>query len=320
MIITVTMNPAIDQTAETDWLTPGGIHRLKNIVRDAGGKGINVAKTIAGLGGRVIATGFLGGMAGQEMEHLLERLPIQTDFVLINGNTRTNLKIISPAFGTTEFNEPGPAVSSEALKTLQLKLVNYAAEYTRTKKPGDPAIIFVFSGRLPHKTDPIVYWDLITAVKAAGASVFLDADGPALRIALTARPNLIKPNLNELIQYFNLTAQPSLSECVELCRHFIDGGVDLTVLSLGHRGALFVSLTETLYAPGLSVPVLSTVGAGDSMVGALCYAFEHGAALREAAALAVAVSAGAVTTQGTRPPEQTVVDSLLPQVTFQSLP
>jgi 1-phosphofructokinase len=319
MIITVTLNPAIDQTAETDRLVLGGTNRLRNIVRDAGGKGINVTKTIAELGGHSVATGLVGGSSGAEIEARLEEMALQTDFIHIAESSRTNLKVLTCDHGITEFNEPGPSVKAAELEQLQNKLVGYARDYSKLCPSAETGVCFVFSGSLPQGCDPALYRDLITTVKMAGATAVLDADGIPFRLALAAHPDLIKPNKTELMHYYGLDDEPSLTEWVSLCRQLNDCDIGLVVLSLGAEGALFVSSKQALYAPGLSVPVQSTVGAGDSMVGALCHVFDLGGNLREAAALAMATSAGSVTTPGTQPPKRGVIDQLLKRVELQEL-
>ena len=305
-IVTVTMNPAVDKTAEAGTLVVGGLNRLENVVLDAGGKGVNVSKMIAALGGDSVATGFLGGSAGVEIERSLQKLYIKTDFVPVSRQTRTNLKVVDSGGIVTEFNEPGADVSPEEFDVLRTKLLGYA----------DPDAIFIFAGSLPRGLDVGAYETLINAVKSKGAAVFLDADGEAFRRAINAKPDYVKPNRFELAQYFGLDEPPGAMECVVLCKRLIGTGIKLVALTLGAEGALFVTGTETLFAPGLPVTALSTVGAGDSMVGALAYAFDAGLPLREAAALSVAASAGAVATRGTNPPDRATVEELLKQVTF----
>ncbi|MCL2398374.1 MAG: 1-phosphofructokinase [Defluviitaleaceae bacterium] len=307
-IITLTLNPAIDKTAQTNSFVTGGLNRLKNVISDAGGKGINVSKMIAALGGDSLAMGFLGGDSGAEIAQILKNLEIKTDFVKIKETTRTNLKILSTAHGITEFNEPGATVTAYELKILKKKLLNYA----------DSNTIFVFSGSLPPGIDTDIYTNLIHMVKKKGASVFFDADGQSFRNALEAKPDYIKPNKFEFMQYFRKEdeLELSLKECTCLCRQLIDKGIKMIALSMGADGALFVTAKDTFYSPGLNINALSTVGAGDSMVGALVYAFSKGMNLREAAALAMAASAGTITTQGTKPPSIQLVNKLLKNVKF----
>ena len=309
MIITVTMNPAIDKTVRSHSILAGGLNRVEDVVTDAGGKGINVSKMIAALGGTSVATGFLGGGAGIEIERVLKNLGVQTDFVAVKHPTRTNLKVLSDDFGVTEFNEPGASVSPSEMDTLCQKLYNHA-------KPG---VIFVLAGSLPQGVDTDIYQKLTVSLKQKGALVFLDADSQALGRAVEASPDLIKPNKFELAGYFGKGSELSLKECATLCRELTARGVGIVALSMGAQGALFVTRGEMLYAPGLPVKALSTVGAGDSMVGAMAYALNMGNMdFRSAAKLAVAASAGAVTTRGTTPPSRETVNKLLELVTFEN--
>lgn len=114
MIITVTMNPAIDKTVEIGQLQAGGLNRISRVEYDAGGKGINVSKTICELGGESIATGFIGGNAGRTIEAVLKEKGISCDFVTVDGETRTNTKVFEASGAVTELNEPGPVIGSLA--------------------------------------------------------------------------------------------------------------------------------------------------------------------------------------------------------------
>ena len=111
MIITVTMNPAIDKTVDIDALVHGGLNRIKHVEYDAGGKGINVSKTIRELGSTSIATGFLGGNNGRTIANVLKEKEIESDFVWVDGETRTNTKVFEENGELTELNEPGPLIS-----------------------------------------------------------------------------------------------------------------------------------------------------------------------------------------------------------------
>ncbi len=126
MIITVTMNPAIDKTAELDTFVHEGLNRLQNPISDVGGKGINVSKTIHALGGESIATGFLAGNNGKMIQETLRIQGIKTDFLFVEGETRVNLKVIEPGGVLTELNEPGPTISKEIVEELIQKLESYA--------------------------------------------------------------------------------------------------------------------------------------------------------------------------------------------------
>lgn len=104
MIVTVTMNPAIDKTIDIESLEQGGLNRIQHVEYDAGGKGINVSKTIRQLGGKSVATGFLGGNAGKTIENVLTEQGIASDFVWVDGETRTNTKVVEKDGTVTELN------------------------------------------------------------------------------------------------------------------------------------------------------------------------------------------------------------------------
>lgn len=300
MIVTVTMNPALDKTAELPKLVPGALNRIASVRLDPGGKGVNVSRVIRELGGESVCTGFAGGDAGKTLVRLLTQSGLRSDFLPVDGVTRTNLKVVEPDGTLTELNEPGLAVTGDALDALLARVRRLAG------KNG----IAVLSGSLPKNADPGVYRDFARALAEAGCRVLLDADGEAFRLALEAAPALVKPNRFELLQAFGLPQTTPDGRLPELCGKLVERGVGFVILSLGADGAMFFTKDESLRAAGLRVPVRSTVGAGDSMVGAAAFALERGLPLRDLARLAMAASAGAVTTEGTNPPSLELVREL----------
>ena len=300
MIITLTMNPALDKTLEVDNLSLGRLNRVQNIKVDAGGKGINVSKMIDCLGGESLATGFIGGESGDELLKIVKNMGLKQDFIKIVGTTRTNIKVLDKINGITELNEPGITLSKQDEKNICDKLEQLAS----------PEVIFVLSGSLPIGVEGDFYQRLIVLLKAKGAKIFLDADGEAFGCGVEARPNYIKPNLAELTQYFQVSEDISLLKIKELCLKLIDSGIEIVTVSMGKKGAMFVTAQKAFYAPGLEVEASSTVGAGDSMVGALAYAFEQKMPLEKAMRLSLAASVGAVMTEGTKPPTRELVAEL----------
>jgi 1-phosphofructokinase len=308
MIITVSLNPAIDKTAELDALYPGQLNRLRNVLIDIGGKGVNVSKTISALGGTSVATGFVGGMPGEDIVRSLELMGIEADFVRVSGITRTNLKILDRGTRLTELNEPGVSVSPDEITTLTDKL------YTLVKS----GVIFVLSGSLAQGMDDEFYARLIRVIHNGGGLAYLDADGEAFKAAIEEKPDLIKPNVHELTEYFGISRKCDIRELKELCLKIKDKGINKIVLSLSADGAIFVN-KSVVFAPALEVIAHSSVGAGDSMMGALAYATEQGMTWDKSAALAMATAAGAVTTVGTKPPDRQVVDELLKKIRMKSV-
>jgi len=310
MIITVTLNPAIDKTALVNGkVKAGSLNRLTQTVTDAGGKGINVSKTIAMLGGKSVAAGFLGRGGSGRIIDSLDDAGIGHDFVLTEGETRTNLKVMDPDGVLTEFNEAGPEIGPDRVRELFSKMDGY-------NRAGN---IFVFAGNVPAGVSRDIYEKMILSVNAGGGKVFFDADGELFRSGLKAVPFLIKPNDFETAQYFNEEEEMSLEKLIECGEKFLAMGIRQVVISRGKNGALFFSGDCILKAGALKVPVRSSVGAGDAMVAAMAYAEDTGMAFPDAARLAMAVSAGAVITEGTKPPDRGTVSSLESRVELTTI-
>ena len=303
MIVTVTMNPAIDKTVDVENFEAGGLNRIKRVVSDAGGKGINVSKTIHELGGTSIASGFIGGTAGNTIKNVLKEWNTQDDFVIVSGETRTNTKVVDTKIGVTELNEPGPAVTEEEVEQLIEKLEGYASADT----------LFVLAGSIPPGVDKGIYREITERVHKKGAKVLLDADGELFSESLTAVPDMIKPNRDELERYYKMDYRPGEKELVEMGRKFVEKGISQITISLGQMGALFIGENKIYKASAVPVKVHSTVGAGDAMVAAMAYGWDRKMNMEETAKLAMATSAGAVATIGTKPPSRAYVEELLEQ-------
>ena len=309
MIYTVTLNPALDKTVEIPGMALDTVNRITEMRTDPGGKGINVSKVIAKLGGESCAVGILGGESGRTLEKLLEDEPFATRFRFVEGQTRTNIKIIDREGHTnTDINEPGLTVTAAELDALLRELL---AEIL----PGD---IVVLAGSLPKGAPQDTYRTWTVACKKAGARVFLDADGALLAEGLKAAPYLIKPNDGELSHLAGKKLE-TLEELTAEGRKLLERGIERVVISLGGRGALYLRKGSTIYAEGLRVPVGSTVGAGDSVVAALAYAEAQGLSEEEAVRLSTAAGAANVMCSGTQAAEREAVEALLPKVRFTRL-
>lgn len=309
MIVTVTMNPAIDKTIEIDRLNRGNLNRIEKIEYDAGGKGINVSKTIRELGGESIATGFLGGNAGRVIEEVLDSRGIKHDFVWVDGETRTNTKVCEQDGTVTELNEKGPEVTPEQLTNLLEKLDDLA----------DDNVLFILAGSIPGNMEKDIYARIIERVHKKGAKVLLDADGELFRKGLEQKPDMIKPNQWEIEELQGFSHGVSDKKLINVAEKMQTEGIDTVVISLGKNGALFVCGSYVAKGMPLKVDVHSTVGAGDAMVAAMAYSFEKKMEPRETARLCMAVSAGAVMTVGTKPPEKQLVKQLMKRVILEKV-
>ena len=305
MIYTVTLNPALDKTVVIPSFTVDRVNRITKMRTDPGGKGINVSKVIQKLGGSSIACGLLGGHTGEAILSEVEKLGIETNFVFVLGETRSNLKIVDPVnHKNTDINEPGFKVSKELVNGLLHDLVKKVA----------PEDIVAISGSLPQGAPEDTYGAWVRALKEKGAKVFLDAEGEVLRNGMAKAPYLIKPNKQELSALFGRELK-TVGDLKEAAQELIGQyGIEAVVASMGSEGALFVTKSESLYAKGIKVPAGSTAGAGDSIVAALAYAKEREMSLKEAVRLSTATAAATVMCSGSQAAEISAIEELMPRV------
>lgn len=309
MIITVTMNPAIDKTIVLNRLNYGGLNRIQESVLDIGGKGINVSKTIKNLGGETLATGVIAGNSGQLIKDTLETLEIKTDFLSISGETRTNTKMIEKSGLMTEFNEAGPELLKESLEDFMKKLERLAR----------PEVLFVLAGSVPKGVPDDIYKNIIELVKEKGAKVFLDADGALFAKGLEANPDFIKPNRFELEFLYGQEENLSEEKLIKMGHQLRERGIPIVIISLGKEGAIFLIEDNIYKTLPIEVDVHSAVGAGDAMVAAFAYGIDTGLDIIDCIRLSVATSTGAVTTIGTKPPTRDIVINLMKSVVIHKL-
>src|ERR671929_2255121 len=188
MIITVTLNTAIDKTLSVPNFRLGRRHRTVEQTTMPGGKGVNVARVLKTLGAPVIATGFAGGPTGTRIVEQLTQLSVLSDFVRIREESRTNTAVIDPTTGEqTEINERGPSVSEQEIELFVDKLLYLCKG----------ASMCVFAGSLPRDVDVDIYARLIREVRRLGVATIVDTDGEPLRRAVRAEPDVISPNVLE---------------------------------------------------------------------------------------------------------------------------
>jgi 1-phosphofructokinase/tagatose 6-phosphate kinase len=188
MIVTVTVNAAIDKSLSVPNFLPGRRHRTVEQRTMAGGKGVNIARTLKALGQPVIATGFAGGATGTQIVERLTEESILNDFVRIREESRTNTSVLDPTTGEqTEINERGPSVSEREVELFHDKLLYLARG----------AAIVVFAGSLPRAVEPEIYATLIREVERMEVTTVIDTDGEPLRQAVRAEPDVVSPNMLE---------------------------------------------------------------------------------------------------------------------------
>ncbi|MDV9192635.1 1-phosphofructokinase family hexose kinase, partial [Streptomyces sp. SR27] len=223
MILTVTLNTALDLTYRVPALTPHASHRVTQVIERPGGKGLNVARVLAALGHETVATGFAGGATGAVLREQLAATPVRDELVDTAGPTRRTVAIVDATTGdTTQLNEPGPTVS--------------AAEWTafrdRFTELLDGASAVALCGSLPPGIHVGAYAELVRLSRTAGVPVLLDTSGEPLRRGIAARPDLVKPNAEELAQ---LTGS---RDPLRATREARGRGARTVVSSLGPEGLL----------------------------------------------------------------------------------
>jgi 1-phosphofructokinase/tagatose 6-phosphate kinase len=291
MIVTVTLNAAIDRTLVVPNFQPGQRHRASVGFPSAGGKGINVARALKSLGAPVVCTGLAGGRTGTLLVEELTHEGILNDFVRIGGESRTSFAVLDPTSNAyTEINEWGPEVTEEELEILKEK-VAYLAQR---------AEFVVLAGSLPRGVDPGFYGELVRELNRGHLLAVVDTEGAPLRLGVEAEPSLVSPNQQE-------------AEAL-VGHEFVDdedlaAGLD-EIAGLGARNVL-ITLESGCYAllredraelrvraEAPRVEPVSVVGAGDTLLAGFLAARIGGKAFDEAVRAAAAAGAASVLEAG----------------------
>ena len=308
-IYTVTLNPALDKTVRVPNFAVDQVNRITWIRQDAGGKGINVSKVIAKLGGESTAIAVLAGQTGQWIANALVENNIEVQAITVPGETRTNLKVVDTEGGTnTDINEPGPEVTDSVLEQALVDVISKTSA-------GD---IVVLSGSLPRGASVDTYGRWTSALRNAGLKVYLDADGAALSAGLEQKPYFTKPNDHELSAMLDRELV-DVDAIATAASAIVAGGIDTVCVSMGSNGAVYATANEVWYAGPVKVKVGSTVGAGDSVVAAFAFADARGLSAEDTLRLAMATGAANVMESGTQAAERSIVDSLIKKVQLTRL-
>jgi 1-phosphofructokinase family hexose kinase len=294
MIITVTLNSAIDKTLSVPNFRLGRRHRTVDQTTMPGGKGVNVARVLKALGQPVIATGFTGGATGTRIVDQLTQLSVLSDFVRIREESRTNTAVIDPTTGEqTEINERGPKVSAQEVELFVDKLLYLAKG----------ASMCVFAGSLPRDVDTDIYAGLIRELRRLGVTSIVDTDGDPLRRAVRAEPDVISPNVLEAEELVGHEFSDDPDEWAIATREMCELGAREALMTMGD--GCFARMrpengeTEpALYRVRLASAALeprATIGSGDAFLAGFVAARYSG---RNAAdCLAYGVACGAESTQ-----------------------
>jgi len=308
MIITVTLNAAIDRSLSVPSFRLGRRHRTVARRTMAGGKGVNIARTLKTLGQPVIATGFAGGATGAHIVEQLTGESILNDFVRIREESRTNTAVLDPTNGEqTEINERGPHVSELEVEAFTEKLTYLARG----------AAIVVFAGSIPGGVTPDIYATLIRELQSTGVTTVIDTDGEPLRQAMRAEPDVVSPNVleaEELVgQEFGEDEETAVREIAAL-------GAREAIITLpdGCVGQLLIDGQPSLLRARIQPrePV-ATVGSGDAFLAGYIAARYEGSTPQECLRFGVACGAESTQRMGAGLVEPREVRRLLGDVEFE---
>ena len=312
-IVCVSANPAMDRRLFVESMTVGEINRARSAQGLAGGKAAHVAMATRALEAQPVWVGFLGGAIGQECARQMESLGIRVVAIPTISSTRVNLEIIDAAGRVTEILEPGAEPSAqEREEFLQACARGLRDEW-------QPAVL-VISGSLPAGVGPDFYVSLIEAARAAGARVFVDSSGEALRAGANARPDFVKVNRDEAE---TLVGRPLAvaQDIAHAAAQIVERGVGSAAITLGREGLIWL---EHKNGPAWkAVPprmnAISAVGSGDATLGGFAYAATQGNAGEEALRLATACGAANCVAPAPGRIELASVHALLPQIEIQQI-
>ncbi len=310
MLLTVTMNAAIDKTYRLACAnTPGEVLRVQSVSATPGGKGLNVSKAALALGEIVTATGFLAGHAGDWVAEQVVREGIADAFVRIPGETRTCINIVEPDGRQTEFLEPGPEVPNTALDAFLLQFERMAAE----------ASAVTISGSVPQGVPADFYAALIALCKRFRRPVLLDTSGALLRAGADACPNVIKPNLEELGQLVGQPVPDDIPSVLAHARRLAGTGIDLVAVSLGAKGAVAAAKDGAWHVIPPAIQAVSATGSGDSFLAGLAVGIARELPWPDTLRLATAAAAANALNMETGRVRPADVQAILPRVTIVGL-
>lgn len=288
MIYSVTFNPALDVSGVVDQLIPNEKCYAHDEIHTPGGNGINAGIIAHRLKSKVILTGFLGGANGEEIKRLLDKEKIKHHFIKIATNTRMNISVLNKDdHRQTRLSFPGPRISKSESKQLELFLDRVTAND-----------IVILGGSFTPCLNISYVKRLIKMFRRKSVRCLVDVPGNLLKDFISARPDFIKPNLTEF-QILVRKKVKKIKDVLPIANRLLDQ-VPLICISSIEGGALLVNKHEVWYGKIPSVKIRSTVGAGDSMVGAMASLWDHdpAASIEELLRIGLAASCATLTERG----------------------
>src|SRR5947209_13029984 len=312
MIITVTLNAALDKTLEVPNFTPGRRHRTVDQITMPGGKGVNIARALKRLGQPVIATGLAGGATGGRIIEALNDEAVVNGFVRIREESRTNTAVLDPTTGLhTEINERGPTVTAMELELFRDKL-KYLAK---------GASMCVFAGSLPRGMEPDAYAALVRDIRMLGVLTIVDTDGDPLRLAVRAEPQVVSPNeleAEELVGHEFNDIDDRAQAVAEMVR--IGAGEAIMTVPDGCYAQVNEDGAPALYRVRIDEQeARSTVGSGDAFLAGWVAARYQGRSPVDCLSYGVACGAESTPPFGAGPRDPGKVEKLLSEVEYERL-
>ena len=309
MILTVTLNAAIDKRYVVEEFKVGEVNRVKDCAYVPGGKGLNVSKPAAVAGAEVVATGFVGGHAGNYIEASLKDYHVKSAFYHLESESRSCINIWDEKNCVqTEFLEPGFTVTESEFQ-------GFVEEFKELVKKAD---VVAMSGSVPKGLDGTAYQKLVKVVKDAGKKVILDTSGKLLEMGIEACPTMIKPNIDEIRMLTGKECN-EIGEIVEAAKEIHARGVEVVAVSLGADGSLAVSDEGVFRAIVPRIDAVNTVGCGDSMIAGFALGFAEGLGIEETLRKASAISAAAALREETGYFVMEDMQRLYPQIKIEKM-
>lgn len=307
-VVTITLNPALDLTGSMNQLNVGSVSLVEQSSLHAAGKGVNVAKVLSELGADVTVTGFLGRDNQELFCQLFNQLGVRDEFIRIDGATRINVKLVEHNGAVSDINFPGITVTQADIDAFEAILLRLAQDHD----------YFVLAGSLPKGISPQRCAGWISQLRSMNKKVLFDSSREALMVGLEARPWLIKPNDEELSQWCGKELS-TLKECQQAASQLAQKEIENIVISMGANGVMWLNENEWLHAKPPKMQVVSTVGAGDTLVAGLCWGHMQHMEKDNLLRFATALSALAVTQVGVGISDKEQLNTLQQQIQVSAL-
>lgn len=308
-VATITLNTAYDLVGRLQRIELGEVNTVETLGLFPAGKGINVAKVLNDLGVSVAVGGFLGEDNVGDFEHLFQSVGLEDKFQRVAGKTRINVKITETEADVTDLNFLGYCISPADWQKFVADSLDYCKAFD----------IVAVCGSLPRGVTPELFADWLRQLHQAGVKVVLDSSNAALTAGLSARPWLVKPNHRELEAWSGHRLN-SLDEIIQAAKKLRMQGIANVIISMGADGSLWLSEQGVVRAqPPKCENVVSTVGAGDSMVAGLIYGIVNGLSQQDTLAFASAVSAFAVSQSNVGVSDRALLEPILANVKITTI-